>query len=87
MAQVESKNRATSDPAVRRRVLEGIAARGIEAGLPWVPHPEGQLDSLPTTASRGAAPPAHHPPRRRARFLGHPHNAVLFQACNQSDTR
>ena len=43
MAQVESKNRATSDPEARKRVLEEIKKSGIEDMLLWFTDLEGHL--------------------------------------------
>lgn len=54
MAQVESRNRATSDPAARKKVLEEIAARGIEDVLLWFTDLEGHLKSFSITASEVA---------------------------------
>ncbi len=49
MAQIESKNRATSDPAARKRVLEAIKETGIDDMLLWFTDLEGQLKSFSIT--------------------------------------
>src|SRR5581483_5122371 len=49
MAQVESKNRATSDPEARKRVLEEIKKRGVEDMLLWFTDLEGHLKSFSIT--------------------------------------
>ena len=49
MAFVESKNRATSDPAARQRVLEEVKARGIDDVLLWFTDLEGHLKSFSIT--------------------------------------
>jgi glutamine synthetase len=49
MAQVESKNRATSDPEARKRVLEGIASSGVDDMLLWFCDLEGHLKSFSIT--------------------------------------
>ncbi len=54
MAQVESRNRATSDPEARKRVRDEIAARGIEDVLLWFTDLEGHLKSFSITASEVA---------------------------------
>ena len=54
MAQVESKNRATSDPKARAAVLEEIEARGIEDMLLWFTDLEGHLKSFSITKSEVA---------------------------------
>ncbi len=51
MAQVESRNRATSDPAKRARVLEEISSKGIEDVLLWFTDIEGHLKSFSITTS------------------------------------
>jgi glutamine synthetase len=51
MAQVESKNRATSDPAARKDVLKEIKERGIEDVLLWFTDLEGHLKSFSITVS------------------------------------
>jgi glutamine synthetase len=51
MAQVESKNRATSDPKARKAVLEEVDARGIEDMLLWFTDLEGHLKSFSITRS------------------------------------
>ncbi|HVM57631.1 MAG TPA: glutamine synthetase family protein [Gaiellaceae bacterium] len=54
MAQVESKNRATSDPKARLAVLEELEARGIEDMLLWFTDLEGHLKSFSITKSEVA---------------------------------
>ena len=51
MAQVESKNRATSDPKARQAVLAEVEARGIEDMLLWFTDLEGHLKSFSITRS------------------------------------
>ncbi len=51
MAQVESKNRATSDPKARKAVLDEVDARGIEDMLLWFTDLEGHLKSFSITRS------------------------------------
>ena len=51
MAQVESKNRATSDPKARQAVLDEITERGIEDVLLWFTDLEGHLKSFSITTS------------------------------------
>src|SRR3954468_10551500 len=51
MAQVESKNRATSDPAARKEVLKQIKDQGIEDVLLWFTDVEGHLKSFSITTS------------------------------------
>ena len=51
MAQVESKNRATSDPSERKDVLKEIKERGIEDVLLWFTDLEGHLKSFSITTS------------------------------------
>jgi glutamine synthetase len=51
MAQVESKNRATSDPKARQAVLDEVDARGIEDMLLWFTDLEGHLKSFSITRS------------------------------------
>ncbi len=51
MAQVESKDRATSDPEARRRVLERIKQDGIDFVLLWFSDIEGHLKSFAITPS------------------------------------
>ena len=51
MAQVESKNRATSDPDARKKVLKEIKERGIEDVLLWFTDVEGHLKSFSITTS------------------------------------
>jgi glutamine synthetase len=49
--QVESENRATSDPEARKDVLKEIKERGIEDVLLWFTDIEGQLKSFSITTS------------------------------------
>jgi glutamine synthetase len=49
MAQVESRNRATSDPAARARVLEAMRESGVEDMLLWFTDLEGHLKSFSIT--------------------------------------
>src|SRR3954463_15104630 len=51
MAQVESKNRATSDPDARKGVLKDVAQRGIDDVLLWFTDLEGHLKSFSITIS------------------------------------
>src|SRR5712675_2079942 len=51
MAQVESKNRATSDPGERKDVLKEIKERNIEDVLLWFTDLEGHLKSFSVTTS------------------------------------
>src|SRR5207248_5402590 len=51
MAQVESRNRATSDPDARKNVLEEIREQGIEDVLLWFTDLEGHLKSCSITRS------------------------------------
>src|SRR5471030_210155 len=51
MAQIESKNRATSEPAARKDVLKEIKERGIEDVLFWFTDVEGHLKSFSITTS------------------------------------
>src|SRR4029077_21126524 len=51
MAYVESRNRATSDPATRKEVLAEIQSRGIEDVLLWFTDLEGHLKSFAITLS------------------------------------
>src|SRR5690348_17239151 len=51
MAQVESKNRATSDPGARKDVLKEIKERSIEDVLLWFTDLEGHLKSFSITTS------------------------------------
>ena len=51
MAYVESKNRATSDPAKRKEVLAEIEARGLDDVLLWFTDLEGHLKSFSITTS------------------------------------
>ncbi len=54
MAQVQSKDRATSDPAARKQVLDELEARGIEDVLLWFTDLEGHLKSFSITKSEVA---------------------------------
>jgi glutamine synthetase len=49
MAMIESRNRATSDPESRRRVLGEIRDRGVEYLLLWFTDIEGHLKSFAIT--------------------------------------
>src|SRR5215813_6141164 len=49
MAQVESRDRATSDPEARRRVLERIKADQVDFVLLWFTDVEGHLKSFAIT--------------------------------------
>jgi glutamine synthetase len=49
--QIESKDRATSDPAARKDVLKEIKERGIEDVLLWFTDLEGHLKSFSVTSS------------------------------------
>src|SRR5437867_598270 len=51
MAQVESRSRATSDPAARKEVLGRIEKETIEAVLLWFSDIEGHLKSFAITPS------------------------------------
>jgi glutamine synthetase len=51
MAQVESENRATSDPEARKKVLAEIKEHGIEDVLLWFTDVEGHLKSFSITTS------------------------------------
>src|SRR5258707_15250021 len=51
MAQVERKNRATSDPGARKDVLKEIKERGIDDVLLWFTDIEGHLKSFSITTS------------------------------------
>jgi len=51
MAQVESKNRATSDPGARKGVLKQIEQQGIDDVLLWFTDLEGHLKSFSITTS------------------------------------
>jgi len=51
MAQIESKNRATSDPGARKDVLKEIKERNIEDVLLWFTDLEGHLKSFSITTS------------------------------------
>ena len=49
MAKVTTKNRATSDPADRKRVLDDVKAKGVEMVLLWFTDLEGHLKSFAIT--------------------------------------
>src|SRR5438874_11966250 len=49
MAQVESRNRATSDPEARRGVLQQVEEQKIEDVLLWFTDLEGHLKSFAIT--------------------------------------
>ncbi len=49
MAQIESTNRATSDPAARKRVLAAVKETGIDDMLLWFTDLEGHLKSFSIT--------------------------------------
>src|SRR5579872_530630 len=49
MAQIESKNRATSDPDARKHVLKQIKETGVEDMLLWFTDLEGHLKSFSIT--------------------------------------
>jgi glutamine synthetase len=51
MAQVETKNRATSDPKARKDVLKRINDEGVEFVLLWFTDIEGHLKSFAVTPS------------------------------------
>ena len=51
MAQVESRNRATSDPEARKRVLKEMADQKIEDLLLWFTDLEGHLKSFSITTA------------------------------------
>src|SRR5437016_12404261 len=51
MAQVESKNRATSEPGARKNVLKDVEKRGIDDVLLWFTDLEGHLKSFSITTS------------------------------------
>ncbi len=51
MAQVESRNRATSDPEARRTVTERMEREGVEYVLLWFTDLEGHLKSFAVTPS------------------------------------
>src|SRR5438876_1615753 len=51
MAQVESRNRATSDPEARKNVLKQIKDEGVEDVLLWFTDLEGHLKSFSITTS------------------------------------
>ena len=51
MAQVESRNRATSDPGARKEVLKAIKERAIEDVLLWFTDIEGHLKSFSISTS------------------------------------
>ena len=49
MAQVESRHRATSDPAARKHALERMEAESVESVLLWFTDLEGHLKSFAIT--------------------------------------
>jgi glutamine synthetase len=49
MAQVEVRNRATSEPEARRRVIEQVVSDGVEFVLLWFTDIEGHLKSFAIT--------------------------------------
>jgi glutamine synthetase len=49
MAQVESRHRATSDPAARRSVVDRMGSEGVEYVLLWFTDLEGHLKSFAIT--------------------------------------
>ena len=51
MAMIESKDRATSDPAARKAVLKQIEQEGVEYVLFWFTDIEGHLKSFAITPS------------------------------------
>ena len=51
MAQVESRNRATSSEASRREVVKRIEDEGVEFVLLWFSDIEGHLKSFAVTPS------------------------------------
>src|SRR5664279_5159533 len=51
MAQIESEDRATSDPEARKKVLAEIKKHGIEDVLLWFTDVEGHLKSFSITTS------------------------------------
>jgi glutamine synthetase len=51
MAMIESKDRATSDPEARKRVLEQMQEDGVEYVLFWFTDIEGHLKSFAITPS------------------------------------
>src|ERR1041385_3452798 len=51
MAQVETRNRATSDPGARKEVLKRIGDEGVEFLLLWFTDIEGHLKSFAVTPS------------------------------------
>src|SRR5207244_4353677 len=51
MAQVESRNRATSDPDARKDVLKQVEEKGIDDVLLWFTDLEGHLKSFSITTS------------------------------------
>src|SRR5437773_7985025 len=51
MAQIESKNRATSEPGARKDVLKEIKEQGIDDVLLWFTDLEGHLKSFSITTS------------------------------------
>ena len=51
MAMIESKFRATSDPAARKSVLDDVSKQGVENVLFWFSDIEGHLKSFAITPS------------------------------------
>src|ERR671939_1710286 len=51
MAQVESRNRATSDPEARKGVMRRMKEEGVEFVLLWFTDIEGHLKSFAVTPS------------------------------------
>jgi glutamine synthetase len=49
MTQIESRDRATSDPQARKQVLEQVAEQGIQDVLLWFTDLEGHLKSFSIT--------------------------------------
>src|SRR3954464_11134971 len=49
MAQIESRDRATSDPEARKDVLKQVEKAGIDDVLLWFTDLEGHLKSFPIT--------------------------------------
>ena len=52
MAKATTKDRATSDPADRKRVLESVQADGVQMVLLWFTDIEGHLKSFAITPSQ-----------------------------------
>src|ERR687886_2262053 len=49
MAMIESKDRATSDPAARKQVLQQVEEQGVDYMLLWFTDLEGHLKSFAIT--------------------------------------